>query len=183
MKVLMSVFALCLIALPAKAQENTPGSAPTMAAEQVITPQNTPVNLQANINPDELQSLFFTFWEHNALKDARNSRGLARPPTDEELRRAQELANKSREQIQPGIREIDLGGIVYTSKNDWTIWLNGERITPNALPEEVLDLRVSREYVELKWLDEYTAQIFPIRLRAHQRFNLDSRIFLPGSKT
>jgi hypothetical protein len=32
----------------------------------------------------------------------------------------------------------------------------------------------------MKWFDEYTNQVFPIRLRPHQRFNIDARMFLPG---
>jgi hypothetical protein len=53
-------------------------------------------------------------------------------------------------------------------------------VTPEALPEEIMDLKVYKEHVDLKWLDYYTNRIFPIRIRAHQRFNMDTRIFLPG---
>ncbi len=73
-----------------------------------------------------------------------------------------------------------LGGIVYAREGEWTIWLNGRRITPEAVPKEVLDLRVFEDYIEVKWLDDYTNQIFPLRLRTHQRFNMDTRVFLPG---
>jgi len=75
---------------------------------------------------------------------------------------------------------VTLGGIVYKGDDDWTIWLNGERVTPSAVPKEVMDLQVYKDYIEVKWLDEYTNSIFPLRLRAHQRFNMDMRIFLPG---
>ena len=123
---------------------------------------------------DKIQSLFFTYWQSRAIDDAKKSKGqgLVRPPTPEEL--GEEV------KPEPGEREIRLGGIVYTDEGDWTIWLNEQRVTPKAIPKEVLDLKVYKEYIEIKWIDEYTNQIFPLRLRAHQRFNIDSRIFLPG---
>ena len=79
-----------------------------------------------------------------------------------------------------GPREISLAGIVYRGAKEWTIWLNDLRVSPTAIPDEVLDLKVHKDYIELEWFDSSTNQIFPIRLRAHQRFNLDTRMFLPG---
>lgn len=133
---------------------------------------------ETEINPVQLRSLVFTYWEHNAISDAKRSRGTnVRAPTASELQNAgEEEALKP----PPEEREITLGGIVYVSKGDWTIWLNGKRVTPTALPKEALYISVHKEYVELKWFDDWTNQIFPVRLRPHQRFNIDTRIFLPG---
>ncbi|MCB1782995.1 MAG: hypothetical protein KDI13_03295 [Alphaproteobacteria bacterium] len=125
----------------------------------------------------DIQSLFFTYWQHQAILDAKNSRGTARAPTAAELNA---LPGEEKVKPKPEDREIKLSGIVYADHDDWTIWLNGKRITPNAIPKEVLDLRVFKDYIEVKWLDDYTNQIFPLRLRSHQRFNMDMRIFLPG---
>lgn len=156
------------------------GNAPDAVADQpILTPDTNPVDLTRTVKPEELSSLFFTFWEHNAIKDARNAVGHVRAPTDAELM-VPDKEGLERIRPPPDQREIKLGGIVYNRKGHWTIWLNGQRITPDALPREIMELRVFSEYVELKWLDEYTRQIFPIRLRPHQRFNMDSRIFLPG---
>jgi len=125
---------------------------------------------------EKMPSLFFTYWQHEAIQDAKNSRGVVRPPTQEEL----DAINQGEDfRPDPGIRDITLGGIVYVKNGDWTIWLNGQRVTPDAVPEEVLDLRVHKNHIEVKWLDDYTDQVFPIRLRAHERFNLDTRMFLP----
>lgn len=120
----------------------------------------------------DMPSLFLTPSEQSLLQEARL--GLTtRAPSDYEL-------GQDGENIPRGIREISLGGIVYLSKGDWTVWLNNQKITPSRLPPEILDIKVYKNYIKLKWFDAYTNQIFPIKLRTHQRFNIDSRIFLPG---
>lgn len=136
-----------------------------------------------DINPSAIPSLLFTYWEYNALQDAKRSRGVVRPPSDNELAAigetpAAEQAVKPKP--PPEQRYLKLGGIVYVHNKDWTIWLNGKMVTPKALPPEAIDLVVKKEYIDIKWFDEYTNQVFPVRLRPHQRFNLDTRIFLPG---
>jgi negative regulator of replication initiation len=126
---------------------------------------------------DRMPSLFFTYWQHQSIIDAKNSHGRVRPPTEAELKALEE---EEQLELDPSRRYVSLGGIVYKADDDWTIWLNGNRVTPNAVPKQVIDLRVYKDYIEVKWLDEYTNSIFPLRLRAHQRFNMDMRIFLPG---
>ena len=135
------------------------------------------VNQSWDASIDKMPSLFFTYWQHQSLIDAKNSHGKARPPSAEELKALEEGRQLK---LDPKRRYVSLGGIVYKGEDDWTIWLNEKRVTPDALPIEALNLRVYEDYIEVKWLDEYTNQIFPLRLRAHQRFNLDMRIFLPG---
>ena len=70
---------------------------------------------------------------------------------------------------------------VYASGEDWVVWLNGQRVTPEAVPKQIIDIQVKNDYIELKWFDSWTNLIYPVRLRPHQRFNLDTRIFLPGT--
>ena len=187
------VFALFL-GTATLAQEQTPTEAPVAEQTQAENVQEQgPVVEVAENAPDQaalqektfdvnqMPSILFTYWEHTAIKDAKRARGLVRPPTEEEL--ARELRNGPQDynvKPPPEERDISLGGIVYVARGDWTIWLNGQRVTPTAIPEEVMDLKVFNEYVEFKWFDTYTNQIFPIRLRPHQRFNIDTRIFLPG---
>ena len=178
-------------ALPG-AQSAIPGSASSpadMSADPLQDPQMR-VTIQDSIQfkaklrtpeitPRDFGSVFFTLWQHALLLEAK--RGfLTRRPT------ASEVANSG--PAVPGvhphtIREISLGGIVYRQPKDWTIWLNGQRVTPDALPEQVLDLKVVDDHIDLKWFDTFTNLIYPIRLRPHQRFNLDARIFLPGTGT
>lgn len=133
-----------------------------------------------SFSSEDYPSLLFTYWEHVAISDARHRRGNVRAPTEAELERDLNTMQKEKVKPPPEERDISLGGIVYHSRKDWTIWLNGKRVTPDALPTEVIDLRVHGEFIEIKWFDEYSNQIFPIRLRPHQRFNIDTRIFLPG---
>lgn len=130
-----------------------------------------------DVNPNNIAPIVFTIAERAAIVDARQLRGMARPPTADELAAG---IDGEKTPPTPEQREVRLEGIVYVNANDWTIWLNGQRVTPKALPKEALDLRVFEDYVEMKWFDDYTNQIFPLRLRAHQRFNMDMRIFLPG---
>ena len=130
---------------------------------------------------DSFPSLLFTYWEQVAIEDARRSIGQNRAPTESELTRDLRTdQNDERTMPPPEERDIALSGIAYKGSRNWTIWLNGKRVTPEAIPEEAIDLKVFKEYIEIKWFDEYTNQIIPIRLRAHQRFNIDNRMFLPG---
>ncbi len=78
------------------------------------------------------------------------------------------------------IRELFLSGILYTNDEHWIVWLNGKRLVPGKLPKEIFDLRVNKEFVELVWHDLNTNIVYPVRLRPNQRFNLDSRLFMPG---
>lgn len=155
--------------------------------DQVIEISNDPQAPEANerklkkFDADSFPSLLFTYWEQVAIEDARRSRGLNRAPTEAELMRdLQQDDQAEKVKPPPEKRYITLSGISFKAKKNWTIWLNGQRVTPDAIPPEALDLKVFGEYIEIKWYDDYTNRIIPIRLRPHQRFNIDTRIFLPG---
>lgn len=139
--------------------------APVTPIEKAISEQLSFQNPTVNVNL--MPSLFFTVWEHDLVLDARRGLTTRMPGTDDGV-------------TQTGPRDIALGGIVYHGAKNWTIWLNELRVSPTAIPTEVIDLKVYKDYVELEWFDASTNQIFPIRLRPHQRFNLDTRMFLPG---
>ncbi|PJB71340.1 MAG: hypothetical protein CO093_05455 [Alphaproteobacteria bacterium CG_4_9_14_3_um_filter_47_13] len=127
------------------------------------------------VQPDELKTIFFTLWQHKLLTEAKQW-VHSRPLDAGEIEASQQEGNRPR-----GIRELSLGGILFATGEHWIVWLNGQRVTPDAVPKEVMDIHVRKDYVELKWFDSYSNLIYPIRLRPHQRFNLDSRIFLPGA--
>lgn len=128
----------------------------------------------ATVTPESVNTLFFTAWQHALLQDAKIGFKTALPM-------GSATSGGSAVGRDPGIREIALGGIAFSSDSRWTVWLNGVRITPDAIPQAVMDIKVSRHHIDLKWFDGYTNKIYPIRLRPQERFNLDSRIFLPGT--
>jgi hypothetical protein len=129
------------------------------------------------VSQEDFHSLFFTPWQYALLQEAK--RGfMSRAPSASELQADGTAAPKP-----TGPHELSLGGIAYRGPKDWTIWLNGQRMTPDALPEQVLDIKVADDHIDLKWFDINSNLIFPVRMRAHQRFNLDQRIFLPGAGT
>jgi hypothetical protein len=78
------------------------------------------------------------------------------------------------------MREIKLEGVVFHGADDWIVWINKQRLTPKRLPMQVQNINVQKGFVELKWFDQQTKQVIPVRLRPNQRFNLDTRTFLPG---
>lgn len=152
-------------AVPAQQQAAEAAMRPVSRIEQEINDQLA--YLRPNIDVDTMKSLFYTVWEHDLVLDARRGLTTRAPGTDDGV-------------APEATRDIALGGIVYRSGEDWTIWLNNIRVQPDAIPAEVLNLKVHKTYVDLEWFDNNTNQVFPIRLRAHQRFNLDTRMFLPG---
>lgn len=130
-----------------------------------------------SVLPSQIYSTFFTFNELQILRQARKGFEVNdMTGVVEEFPEEEQLAS-----LDPGPRNLDLGGILYISNDDWTIWLNNEEVNPSSIPSEVLDLKVSKNYVEIEWLDAMTNQIYPVRLRPNQIFNLDTRLFLPGN--
>ncbi len=154
-----------MASVPAQQLATEAATRPVSRIEQEINDQLA--YLQPNIDVDSMKSLFYTVWEHDLVLDARRGLTTRAPGADDGV-------------SPEATRDIALGGIVYHSGEDWTIWLNNIRVQPDAIPAEVLNLKVYKTYVDLEWFDNSTNQVFPIRLRAHQRFNLDTRMFLPG---
>lgn len=130
--------------------------------------------------PASIQSAFLTYDELSLLRQARAGLTTALP-SDQEINSGDPADDLSVVSSRPpGPRNIRLGGIVYVSNTDWTLWLNDREVRPDAIPTTVLDLKVFRKYIELEWFDTQTNQIYPIRIRPNQTFNLDSRLFIPG---
>ncbi len=151
---------------------------PTTAApaDTAASPASTEIFKGSKIDVNKIDSLFFSKWEHDLLVDAR--KGLTtRPVTPGDT--GGEVA-PAPENAVFGPREVMLSGIAYVSSENWTIWVNGMQITPTAIPNTIMDLKVYKDHVDLEWLDEGANKIYPIRLRPYQKFNLDTRMFLPA---
>ncbi len=125
-----------------------------------------------------IPSLIFTAQQYALLREARVGFNT-RSPTLQELRDPGD-PNDPNYRRTSLLREVVLGGIAYKSPDDWTIWLNNARVTPDAIPADAVDLKVFKDFIELRWHDVKTDQIYPIRLRPNQKFNLDVHMFLPG---
>ena len=138
---------------------------------------NMKLKPEKHVKGEEIPTLFFTLWQHQLLQEAKQFAFTANPAKPSRFE--EEVLPK--EKRAKGLRELSLGGILHFASDNWIVWLNGQRVTPEAIPNEVIDIKVNEDFIELRWFDEYSNLIFPIRLRPHQRFNLDSRIFLPGS--
>lgn len=131
---------------------------------------------EPSFNLGQIGSVFLTNIEQNIIASARKL-FVTRMPSEEEFINEQ---NSDQDNVQQSPREVVLNGLLYLSNNDWVVWINSVKITPKNLPPEIIDIRVSKDFIRLKWLDVQTNQIFPIKLKAKQKFNLDTRIFLPG---
>jgi hypothetical protein len=130
--------------------------------------------------PANIPSLFFSPTQQSLLNSARQ--GMTNSLADGSLEGLEnsEVGGEGTLTSVPSITSIFLSGIVYNAKDNWTIWLNGARVTPQNIPKEIIDINVSQEFIELKWFDAATNQIFPVRLRPNQKFDFEKKIFLPG---
>lgn len=186
-----------LLAAAAHAQENVAPSTETASSSSLgvlpqqsggqVTPEMLILRLiekemkskyeQDVFEPSDIPSLVFSPAQHVLLNEARIGFNT-RVPTKAELDMGD--PDDPNYRPPPSVRVLSLGGIVFNTPDEWTIYLNGKRVTPDALPSEAVDLRVYKDFIELRWFDPQTSQIFPVRLRANQKFNLDARVFLPG---
>ncbi|MAH05905.1 MAG: hypothetical protein CL561_10140 [Alphaproteobacteria bacterium] len=138
-------------------------------------------NIIADLDSDEnftyekpvMKSLFFNLQEYALIQEARRGFEARLPGSGVSTNAAPTREIRAR-------RDLILGGIVYKDKKQWTIYLNELRITPENLPDEILDIQVSNDFVRLKWFDKGTNTIFPVKLRPNQTFNLDAKLFFPG---
>ncbi len=159
----MSVLLLSIAAHPTLAQPALDEAKSASVVDQYMQYKTT-----------EIDSVLFSFWEEEEISRAIEARGQAAPLA------LSRLQSEDMEPPPPEERYIHLQGIVYTTPEQWTVWLNGNKVRPNALPPEAIGFKVYKNYVELKWFDDYTNQIIPLRIRPMQRYNIDTRIFLPG---
>lgn len=120
-----------------------------------------------------MKSLFFNLMEYALIQEARRGFEARLPGTNRATTQSRTREIRAR-------RDLMLGGIIFTSDDNWSVYLNEVRITPGNLPEEILDIQVHNDFIRLKWFDKGTNTIFPVRLRPNQRFNLDARLFFPG---
>lgn len=119
--------------------------------------------------PSKQGSLFFTEDELQKIQQAKSGMLVASEAGGPQV-------------ADPGPRHLKLSGIVYNSDKDWTIWFNGMRVRPGALPERMLALIVKKDRIGLKWLDRGTNKIINLVLRPHEQYNIDTDTVTAGTK-
>lgn len=129
--------------------------------------------------PVNIPSMFFTPAQQTLLSSARQGFNNALP-SDEDMAGLAATDPNATEEIIPSVTEISLGGILFNGDESWVIWLNGARTTKETLPKQIIDIQVGADYIQLKWFDEATNQIFPVRLRPNQKFDITKKVFLPA---
>ncbi len=77
-------------------------------------------------------------------------------------------------------RLLRLSGLLYKDPNDWVIWLNGNRLTPDRLLPEIIEITVDSKQIYLKWFDYGINNVIFITLRPHQIYDMETGILLPG---
>ena len=77
-------------------------------------------------------------------------------------------------------RKIILSGVFYRGPEDWTIWLNGRKLYPGRLLPEIIDIKVERDQVHLKWFDIGLNDIISVTMRPHQKYDIVTGLLLPG---
>lgn len=136
--------------------------------------------------PQNKRSLVFLNDDHQRLmkliERMRLAKRLGRSVMVDDLGLVDETQGTGEEDkpLVPTTRYLSLAGISYQAPENWIIWLNGKRMTPDALANEIIEIKVREDFVEIKWLDFGKGQVFPVRLRPNQKFDLETKTFLPG---
>jgi len=83
----------------------------------------------------------------------------------------------------PAHRIIRVSGVVYRTAEDWIVWMNGQKVTPEKLLPEIIDIEVrDSSKVDLKWYDIGLNRVISITLRPHQTYDIPTGILLPGGQ-
>lgn len=180
------IFCAALVAAgtPCRAQDNPATETQEPAAIEIQTRDIAPVETPS----ENMRSLFYTAKEHKNLLDAlrrrippERRRLMGAGGDDVDVSQLEGEVIRKKEPEAPPPRILHLSGLIYTASDDWKLWLNGTQIVPGKVPESVSALNVTRDYIDMKWYDKVTGEVIPVRLRAHQRFNIDTKTFMTGA--
>lgn len=160
-------------AVPGAAAPVAAGTAAPVAPGAVAAAAKAPppAEVVADIRTPFKQSFFFTSEDIISIKKAMEQQKIA--PTSAG---GQSAAG----QVIPPIRRIALSGVVYTAANDWLIWINGQKVTPTVSMKEIVDIKVEREKVHLKWFDIGANYVIDITMRPNETYDITTGVLLPG---
>ncbi len=91
-----------------------------------------------------LTSLLFTDHEIELINEAL----VGGPEEEQSAAPAAPRIVKLKQPVGPAL--LHLSAIVYFSPSSWTIWLNGERVTPDRWPKHIEALAVERDSIQVK---------------------------------
>jgi hypothetical protein len=91
--------------------------------------------------------------------------------TAQEAHEAEVLAQK----LAPaGQGDIHLGAVMYYGTNDWTLWLQGEKWTPETSRDDLRVLEVTATAVRLSWRDEEDKTTREITLKPNESYQIST---------
>ena len=168
---------------PPQAADQQAGAVPPTGAADIEIENLVFKAGAGNEKKKSISSLFFTESQFNTLNEAIKRRNYSAVVEEGDVTYSEPsdgMEEGDEERVKPANREVYLSGLVFVHEKDWTVWLNGMRVKPDAIPDEIKDIKVYKTHIDIKWFDDYNNKIYPIRLKPHQRFNVDTHTFLPG---
>ncbi len=75
---------------------------------------------------------------------------------------------------------LHLSSIVYSGPQTWAIWLNGRRITPNRLPENMKAVSVDKYSVRFDYKPSRIKPAVKVRLRPNQSYLISTGKIIEG---
>ena len=73
-----------------------------------------------------------------------------------------------------GQGDIRLGAILYYAPNDWTLWVRGERWTPDSTSEDLRILSVTPNEVVVAWREDKDSEQKEITLKPNQMYQIST---------
>ncbi len=159
----------------APATPPTDPAATAAAANPGAVPGVTPSSAPAPESKDDVQkpfarSLFYTNSELVQIRKLLNGQAV----------NLDLPAGASSGAVIPQVRTITLTGVLYKSPTDWLIWLNGQKLNPNNLFQEIYEIQVFKDSrVRLKWYDIGLDGVIDVTLRPHQKYDIVTGLLLP----
>lgn len=128
-----------------------------------------PPETKEDVKKPFVRSLFFTAQELADIKKA--TKGIVNAGNN--------LGAPTEKPI-PQVRTITLTGVLYKSPDDWLIWLNGHKLNPRTLLQEIVDIEVYKDSsVRLHWFDIGLNGIIDITMRPHEKYDIVTGLLLP----
>jgi hypothetical protein len=142
---------------------------PTYDADAQRKKKKAVVEETPTISPEEMEALKKPFRDSLLFSDA-----------EVELVRAAAagrqtgtaILEKDKVELIPIDRKIKLHGIYYATDNNWIVWLNGYKLVPGRLLPEIMEIKVNRDQVFLRWYDIGLDGVIDLTLRPNQIYDI-----------